>query len=60
MNMDNISVALSVQSWNNILAVLGDRPFKEVADLISEIKRQAEAQIAPTAPIVDEPVAEAA
>ena len=58
--MDNISVALSVQSWNNILAVLGDRPFKEVADLISEIKRQAEAQIAPTAPIVDEPVAEAA
>jgi hypothetical protein len=60
MNMDNISVALSVQAWNNILAVLGDRPFKEVADLISEIKRQAEAQIVPAAPAVDEPVAEAA
>jgi hypothetical protein len=60
MNMNNISVALSVQAWNNILAVLGDRPFKEVADLISEIKRQAEAQITPAAPVVDEPVAEAA
>jgi len=54
MNMDNISVSLSVQAWNNILAVLGDRPFKEVADLISEIKRQAEAQIAP-APAPTEP-----
>lgn len=52
--MDNISVSLSVQAWNNILAVLGDRPFKEVADLISEIKRQAEAQIAP-APAPTEP-----
>ena len=59
MNMDSISVALSVQAWNSILAVLGDRPFKEVADLISEIKRQAEAQIVPAAPVVDEPVAEA-
>jgi len=50
--MDNINVALSVQAWNNILAVLGDRPFKEVADLIMEIKRQAESQVAPaTAPI---------
>ena len=58
--MDNISVSLSVQSWNSILAVLGDRPFKEVADLISEIKRQAEAQIIPASPAVDEPVAEAA
>ena len=58
--MDNINVALSVQSWNTILAVLGDRPFKDVADLIMEIKRQAESQIAPPAPVVDEPVAEAA
>jgi hypothetical protein len=57
--MDNINVALPVQAWNNILAVLGDRPFKEVADLISEIKRQAEAQITPAVPVVDGPVAEA-
>jgi len=39
---------------------LGDRPFKEVADLISEIKRQAEKQITPAASAVDEPLAEAA
>jgi hypothetical protein len=57
--MDNITVALPVQAWNNILAVLGDRPFKDVADLIMEIKRQAEGQVAPAAPVVDEPVAEA-
>ena len=43
--MDNITVTLPVQAWNNILAVLGDRPFKDVADLIMEIKRQAEAQV---------------
>ena len=60
MNMDSISVALSVQAWNNILAVLGDRPFKDVADLISEIKRQAEKQITPAASAVDEPLSEAA
>ena len=58
--MDNINVALSVQSWNTILAVLGDRPFKDVADLIMEIKRQAESQITPAAPAVDEPAVEAA
>ena len=58
--MDSISVTLPVQSWNTILAVLGDRPFKDVADLIMEIKRQAEAQIVPAAPAVDEPMAEAA
>ena len=50
-NMNSISITLPVQAWNNILAVLGDRPFKEVADLVMEIKRQAESQVAPaTAP----------
>ena len=43
--MDNIAITLPVQAWNSILAVLGDRPFKEVADLIMEIKRQAEGQV---------------
>jgi hypothetical protein len=46
--MNSINITLPVQAWNNILEVLGDRPFKEVAELISEIKRQAEAQIAPS------------
>lgn len=51
--MDKLSVMLPVQSWNNILAILGDRPFKEVADLVMQIKTQAEAQIsAPTTPDV--------
>jgi hypothetical protein len=43
--VDKLSVMLPVQSWNNILAILGDRPFKEVADLVMQIKTQAEAQI---------------
>ena len=45
--MDNLTVTLPVQAWNNILAVLGDRPFKEVADLVMSIKNQAEAQLTP-------------
>ena len=48
--MDNIIVALPVQSWNSVLAALGARPFVEVADLIAEIKRQAEGQVAAMAP----------
>jgi hypothetical protein len=58
--MGNISVTLPVQAWNNILNIIGDRPFKEVAELIGKIKRQAEAQITPAAPAVDEPMDEAA
>jgi hypothetical protein len=50
--MDSIAITLPVQAWNNILAVLGDRPFKDVADLIMEIKRQAEAQV-PQAPVAE-------
>lgn len=56
--MDSITVALPVQAWNSILAVLGDRPFKEVADLIMEIKRQAETQVPPV-PVADAMEAEA-
>ena len=51
--MDNISVSLPVQSWNVVLAALSARPFSEVADLIAELKRQAEKQIS-TAPSVEE------
>ena len=43
--MDTVTIALPVQAWNSILNVLGDRPFKEVAELVMEIKRQAEGQI---------------
>ena len=56
--MDNVTITLPVQAWNNILAVLGDRPFKEVADLIMEINRQAEGQVS-TASAVETSEAEA-
>lgn len=42
--MDNISISLPPQAWNVILNALGQRPFIEVADLIVELKKQAEAQ----------------
>ena len=59
--MDNITVTLPVQAWNSILGVLGERPFKEVADLIMEIKRQADGQVAVTnLPVFDEPEIETA
>jgi hypothetical protein len=58
--MDNINIMLPVQSWNAILSALGSRPFVEVADLIAEIKRQAEGQVAAAASTSDEPVSEAA
>jgi hypothetical protein len=59
--MDNITVTLPVQAWNAVLAALGSRPFVEVAELIAEIKRQAEGQVAPAAPapIADAPEPEA-
>jgi hypothetical protein len=56
--MDNITVTLPVQAWNSVLAALGSRPFVEVVDLITEIKRQAEGQVAAIAP-ADAPEAEA-
>jgi hypothetical protein len=58
--MDNITVTLPVQAWNSVLAALGSRPFVEVVELITEIKRQAEGQVAAMAPApVDAPEAEA-
>jgi len=59
--MDNIAVTLPVQAWNSILTALGSRPFVEVVELITEIKRQAEGQVAPAAaPTPDAPAAEPA
>jgi len=45
-----ISILLSVQAWNVIMNALGQRPFAEVAELISIIKKQAEAQLAQIQP----------
>lgn len=43
--MENLQ--LSTQLVNTILQYLGSRPFVEVANLINEIQRQAEAQTKP-------------
>lgn len=34
-------LTLSLQQWNYILNVLGQRPYVEVAELIAEIQKQA-------------------
>ncbi len=59
--MESVSITLPVQAWNNILAVMGERPFKEVAELVMEIKKQAENQLASStvAANVDSPEAQA-
>lgn len=43
--MDKIAIELPAQAWNVVLNALGQRPYVEVADLLSEIKRQGEAAI---------------
>jgi hypothetical protein len=45
-----ISITLPVKAWNIIMNALGQRPFSEVADLISVVKKQAEEQLAQTPP----------
>ena len=43
--MNNISIILPVQAWNIILSALGQRPYAEVIELVTEIKKQGEAQV---------------
>jgi len=45
--MDNLTITLPVQAWNVIMNALGQRPFAEVADLIAELKKQADANQKP-------------
>lgn len=44
--MDKISIELPAQAWNVVLNALGQRPYLEVVELLTEIKRQGEAAIA--------------
>lgn len=46
MEDQKLTIELTVAQWNGILAVLGQRPFAEVAGIIGEIKSQADAQFA--------------
>jgi hypothetical protein len=50
MESKEISITLPVQAWNVIMNALGQRPFTEVAELISIVKKQAEEQLAQIPP----------
>jgi hypothetical protein len=41
----NVTITLTVDEANYVLASLGQRPFAEVADLIAKIKKDAEDQL---------------
>lgn len=42
---NNVKIELPVNAWNIVMTALGQRPFVEVSDLITEMKKQAEPQI---------------
>lgn len=55
MEGNKVSIELPAESWNFILNVLGDLPFKQTAGLIFEIKNQAESKLpAAQAPVATE------
>ena len=47
MEQVNVSITLAVAQWNVVMTALGQRPFAEVADIIGNIKAQADEQVAP-------------
>jgi hypothetical protein len=42
----NVTITLTIEEANYVLAALGARPFGEVVDLITKIKMEAEQQLA--------------
>ena len=40
-----IAIELPVAAWNIVMNALGNRPYAEVADVISAIKQQAESKL---------------
>jgi hypothetical protein len=47
MEQMNVSITMTVAQWNIVMTALGQRPFAEVADIIGNIKAQADEQLAP-------------
>jgi hypothetical protein len=43
--METLKLELALAEINQLLEALGDRPYKEVFQLITKIQRQAEAQL---------------
>lgn len=46
----NVTITLTIEEANYVLASLGARPFGEVADLITKIKIEAEQQLSSQQP----------
>jgi hypothetical protein len=42
-----VTITLTIDETNYVLAALGARPFAEVSGLIAKVKAEAEAQLAP-------------
>lgn len=55
MNVENkdISITLPTNAWNVIMNALGQRPYLEVAELIANIKVQAENQLQKQEPLAE-------
>lgn len=49
--MDKISIELPAQAWNIVLNALGQRPYVEVFELITEVKQQGEAALRSNTPV---------
>ena len=45
MENQKLSITLTVPQWNVVIQALGDRPFAQVANLIQEIKAQADSEL---------------
>lgn len=54
-----LKIELTAGEVNYVLNALGQRPFKEVANLIGKIKAQGDAQFVPPQAAADPPAAEA-
>ena len=42
--MDELTITLTADEWNQVLDILGDGPFKRVSPLIQKIVQQARSQ----------------
>jgi hypothetical protein len=43
--MSDIKLTLTVDEVNRVLSALGDKPFVQVADLITKVRTQAQPQV---------------
>lgn len=50
MDEKEITITLKVPQWNVVMQGLGNMPFAQVNELVSEIKVQADAQLSATSP----------